>query len=91
MAVYRLTNMMKSQLPTSQITGATTPVHSVRNSTPVRNGTQPPESSSAAPPVPVLSPLPTKAAAHGAPARRYLNERVTGILLEGMKRLAAEQ
>ncbi|MCJ1427423.1 hypothetical protein MMC29_005326 [Sticta canariensis] len=37
------------------------------------------------------SPMPTKAASHGAPARRYLNEKVTGVLLEGMKRLAAEQ
>ena len=35
--------------------------------------------------------IPAKAALHGAPARRYLNEKVTGVLLEGMKRLAAEQ
>ncbi|KAL8734180.1 MAG: hypothetical protein Q9166_001665 [cf. Caloplaca sp. 2 TL-2023] len=35
--------------------------------------------------------LPAKAAIHGAPARRYLNEKVTGVLLEGMKRLAVEQ
>ena len=35
--------------------------------------------------------MPSKAASHGAPARRYLNERVTGVLLEGMKRLAADQ
>ncbi|KAL8723247.1 MAG: hypothetical protein Q9225_000437 [Loekoesia sp. 1 TL-2023] len=37
------------------------------------------------------TPLPAKAAIHGAPARRYLNEKVTGVLLEGMKRLAVEQ
>ncbi|KAL8943751.1 MAG: hypothetical protein Q9216_000857 [Gyalolechia sp. 2 TL-2023] len=36
-------------------------------------------------------PLPARAAIHGAPARRYLNEKVTGVLLEGMKRLAVEQ
>ncbi|KAL8714840.1 MAG: hypothetical protein Q9220_001353 [cf. Caloplaca sp. 1 TL-2023] len=36
-------------------------------------------------------PLPAKAALHGAPARRYLNEKVTGVLLEGLKRLAVEQ
>lgn len=36
-------------------------------------------------------PMPSKAAAHGAPARRYLNEKVTGVLLEGMKRLAADR
>ena len=35
--------------------------------------------------------MPSKAASHGAPARRYLNERVTGVLLEGLKRLAADQ
>ncbi|KAI4173044.1 MAG: hypothetical protein LQ343_003154 [Gyalolechia ehrenbergii] len=37
------------------------------------------------------APLPARAAIHGAPARRYLNEKVTGVLLEGMKRLAVEQ
>ena len=37
------------------------------------------------------APMPSKAASHGAPARRYLNDKVTGVLLEGMKRLAAEQ
>ncbi|MCJ1409528.1 COMPASS (complex proteins associated with Set1p) component [Ptychographa xylographoides] len=58
----------------------------VRNSTPVRttNGT-----ATAVTPAP--APMPSKAAPHGAPARRYLNEKVTGVLLEGMKRLAAEQ
>ena len=35
--------------------------------------------------------MPSKAASHGAPARRYLNEKVTGVLLEGLKRLAADQ
>ena len=35
--------------------------------------------------------IPLKAASHGAPARRYLNEKVTGVLLEGMKKLAAQQ
>ncbi|KAM0799240.1 hypothetical protein BDR22DRAFT_855877 [Usnea florida] len=39
----------------------------------------------------VAPPMPSKAASHGAPARRYLNEKVTGVLLEGMKRLAADQ
>ena len=41
--------------------------------------------------VETTTPMPAKAASHGAPARRYLNEKVTGVLLEGMKRLAAEQ
>ena len=39
----------------------------------------------------VVPPMPSKAASHGAPARRYLNEKVTGVLLEGLKRLAADQ
>ena len=39
----------------------------------------------------IAPPMPSKAASHGAPARRYLNEKVTGVLLEGLKRLAADQ
>lgn len=35
--------------------------------------------------------LPTEASSHGAPARVYLNQTVTGSLLEGMKLLAKEQ
>ena len=35
--------------------------------------------------------IPSKAASHGAPARRYLNEKVTGVLLEGMKKLVVQQ
>lgn len=35
--------------------------------------------------------MPSKAASNGAPARRYLNDKVTGVLLEGMKKLASEQ
>ncbi|MCJ1257248.1 COMPASS (complex proteins associated with Set1p) component [Lignoscripta atroalba] len=58
-----------------------------RTATPTRhiNGTGPGTTVDAAPP------MPSKAAAHGAPVRRYLNEKVTGVLLEGMKKLAAEQ
>ncbi|KAH6628027.1 hypothetical protein F5144DRAFT_604249 [Chaetomium tenue] len=35
--------------------------------------------------------MPTEAAAHGAPVRQYLNSKVTGVLLEGMKIVAREQ
>lgn len=35
--------------------------------------------------------MPNRAAPNGAPARRYLNDKVTGVLLEGMKKLASEQ
>ncbi|KAL9636643.1 MAG: hypothetical protein Q9164_002697 [Protoblastenia rupestris] len=61
---------------------ASIPTVAPRTSTPSRavNGT-----------AEATTPMPAKAASHGAPARRYLNEKVTGVLLEGMKRLAAEQ
>ncbi len=35
--------------------------------------------------------LPSEAPAHGAPVRQYINTKVTGTLLEGMKLLAKEQ
>ncbi|TLD05943.1 uncharacterized protein PgNI_08994 [Pyricularia grisea] len=35
--------------------------------------------------------MPTEAATHGAPARVYLNTKVTGVLLEGMKIIAKDQ
>ncbi|KAL8365962.1 hypothetical protein RB595_004643 [Gaeumannomyces hyphopodioides] len=35
--------------------------------------------------------IPAEATPHGAPARRYLNTKVTGVLLEGMKLIAKEQ
>ncbi|KAI9874495.1 MAG: hypothetical protein M1830_009686 [Pleopsidium flavum] len=35
--------------------------------------------------------MPSRATPNGAPARRYLNDKITGVLLEGMKKLAQEQ
>jgi COMPASS component SDC1 len=35
--------------------------------------------------------MPSHAPPHGAPTRQYLNGKVTGVLLEGMKQLAKEQ
>ena len=35
--------------------------------------------------------IPTDAPVHGAPTRQYLNSKVTGPLLEGMKMIAMEQ
>jgi COMPASS component SDC1 len=35
--------------------------------------------------------IPKEAPPHGAPTRQYLNSKVTGVLLEGMKQLAKEQ
>lgn len=44
---------------------------------------------SAHPDAPVA--MPSEAAPHGDPTRRYLNAKVTGVLLEGMKQLAKDQ
>lgn len=35
--------------------------------------------------------MPTQAIPHGAPVRQYLNTKVTGTLMEGMKMIAKEQ
>jgi len=35
--------------------------------------------------------MPKEAPPHGAPTRQYLNSKVTGVLLEGVKQLAKEQ
>ncbi|TVY78449.1 hypothetical protein LSUE1_G003977 [Lachnellula suecica] len=35
--------------------------------------------------------IPKEAPPHGAPTRQYLNGKVTGVLLDGMKQLAKEQ
>lgn len=35
--------------------------------------------------------MPSEAPAHGDSTRRYLNTKVTGVLLEGMKQLAKDQ
>lgn len=80
------TRQLKPPLPqTNYAPIPPTPVPAAqRTATPTRpvNGTAVAE---------VAPPMPSKAASHGAPARRYLNEKVTGVLLEGMKRLAADQ
>ncbi|KAK4103059.1 hypothetical protein N658DRAFT_445417 [Parathielavia hyrcaniae] len=41
-----------------------------------------------APPGPIM---PTEATPHGAPVRQYINSKITGVLLEGMKIVAREQ
>ncbi|KAK4189016.1 hypothetical protein QBC35DRAFT_494469 [Podospora australis] len=35
--------------------------------------------------------MPAEAALHGAPVRQYINTKITGVLLEGMKLVAREQ
>ncbi|KAH0544496.1 hypothetical protein FGG08_001394 [Glutinoglossum americanum] len=64
---------------------------SARTSTPTRamNGHDPVSRPSSTAPDTNPAILHT-AVPHGAPARRYLNEKVTGVLLEGMKTLARD-
>lgn len=45
---------------------------------------------SAHPPEPGFT-MPAEAPAHGAPVRQYINTKVTGPLLEGMKLIAKDQ
>ncbi|PBP27309.1 dpy-30 domain-containing protein [Diplocarpon rosae] len=52
------------------------------NDTPSRAASQYPELSST---------IPNEAPPHGAPTRQYLNSKVTGPLMDGMKLLAKEQ
>lgn len=40
---------------------------------------------------PAMPAMPAEAAAHGAPVRQYINGKITGVLLEGMKIVAKEQ
>ena len=57
----------------------------------VRTGT-PAQGSRAASAHPEVGPtMPSEAPPHGDPTRRYLNTKVTGALLEGMKQLAKDQ
>ncbi|KAI9753855.1 MAG: hypothetical protein M1835_000950 [Candelina submexicana] len=77
---------MQSPAPATQST-TSTPAPA-RTATPSRTTNGIAEVSKAEPEV---TPIPTKPVPHGAPARRYLNEKVTGVLLEGMKKLAKEQ
>ncbi|KAK3336236.1 hypothetical protein B0T19DRAFT_471362 [Cercophora scortea] len=35
--------------------------------------------------------MPAEAAVHGAPVRQYINTKITGVLLEGMKMVARDQ
>ncbi|CAG8972028.1 hypothetical protein HYALB_00008313 [Hymenoscyphus albidus] len=63
-----------------------------RTGTPVRNTNGNDATSRAtsqhADPAPTM---PKEAPPHGAPTRQYLNGKVTGVLLEGMKQIAKDQ
>ncbi|KAJ4144858.1 hypothetical protein LMH87_003727 [Akanthomyces muscarius] len=67
------------------------PANAAASPAPARTGT--PAQASRAPsvhPDPGFA-IPSEAAPHGDSTRRYLNTKVTGALLEGMKMLAKEQ
>lgn len=85
-----------AQSPAAQPTTASSPLPPPRTGTPtMRNtGSANPDAGSRAtsqhPPDSGFV-IPAEATPHGAPARRYLNTKVTGVLLEGMKLIAKEQ
>ncbi|KAK6864386.1 hypothetical protein PG995_000914 [Apiospora arundinis] len=74
-------------------TSGASPAPPARTGTPLRTNGQQQESSSRANSQHPDSgfTMPTEAPPHGAPVRQYLNSRVTGALLEGMKQIAKEQ
>ncbi|OIW35637.1 hypothetical protein CONLIGDRAFT_676546 [Coniochaeta ligniaria NRRL 30616] len=81
--------------PTSEATPAQSPAPA-KTGTPLRNEVQGSGSgggtgSRAQSAHPDQSLMPSQAALHGAPVRQYLNSRVTGPLLEGMKKIGKEQ
>ncbi|KAG6007873.1 hypothetical protein E4U21_005461 [Claviceps maximensis] len=78
-------------VPVEQVASSTAPANLAPGPAPARTGT--PAHGSRAPSLhPDLGfAMPSEAPAHGDPTRRYLNTKVTGVLLEGMKQLAKEQ
>ncbi|MCJ1328852.1 hypothetical protein MMC10_005529 [Thelotrema lepadinum] len=59
--------------------------------TPTNNASTMPTRNNAADTPSLGSVMPTQATPHGAPTRRYMNEKITRHLLEGMKRVAIER
>ncbi|KAK8114756.1 uncharacterized protein PG998_000697 [Apiospora kogelbergensis] len=74
-------------------TSGASPAPPARTGTPLRtNGQQQESSSRATSQHPDTGfTMPAEAPPHGAPVRQYLNSKVTGALLEGMKQIAKEQ
>ncbi|KAL8299540.1 hypothetical protein RB598_009124 [Gaeumannomyces tritici] len=74
-------------------TAASSPLPPPRTGTPTMRSANPDAGSRATSQHPPDSGfvMPAEATPHGAPARRYLNTKVTGVLLEGMKLIAKEQ
>ncbi|KAI2640605.1 hypothetical protein GGS26DRAFT_539026 [Hypomontagnella submonticulosa] len=82
------------QAPTSSNAPSPSPAANMpgRTGTPLRTNGQENNSSRAASQHPDAGfTMPAEAPPHGAPVRQYLNSKVTGPLLDGMKMLAKEQ
>ncbi|KAK0723997.1 hypothetical protein B0T21DRAFT_293910 [Apiosordaria backusii] len=81
-------------IPLPHIPGFTAPATTTSRGTSVH----PPEQHPVAPPTTATttttataSSMPSEAPLHGAPVRQYINSKITGVLLEGMKLVAREQ
>ncbi|EKJ77097.1 hypothetical protein NXS19_012099 [Fusarium pseudograminearum] len=84
-------DVVMSDAPADQPASSPAPVAHAPSPAPARTGT-PAQGSRAASAHPDAGlTIPAEAIPHGDSARRYLNTKVTGVLLEGMKQLAKDQ
>ncbi|KAI1177557.1 hypothetical protein F4777DRAFT_541409 [Nemania sp. FL0916] len=80
-----------SPAPAALSTNAPSPAPAARTGTPLRtNGPENTSRAASQHPDPAFT-MPDAAPAHGAPARQYLNSKVTAHLLEGMKQIVKDQ
>ncbi|KAG8666005.1 COMPASS (complex proteins associated with Set1p) component [Fusarium poae] len=84
-------DVVMSDAPADQPASSPAPAAHAPSPAPARTGT-PAQGSRAASAHPDAGlNIPSEAPPHGDSARRYLNTKVTGVLLEGMKQLAKDQ
>ncbi|KAF5023871.1 hypothetical protein F66182_4075 [Fusarium sp. NRRL 66182] len=84
-------DVVMSDVPAEQPASSPAPVAHAPSPIPVRTGT-PAQGSRAASVHPDIGlSIPAEAPPHGDSTRRYLNTKVTGVLLEGMKQLAKDK
>ncbi|KAF4505093.1 hypothetical protein G6O67_007077 [Ophiocordyceps sinensis] len=92
------TNMMQQTQPAGlpgtphkDVVMSDAPIEQAASPAPARTAT-PAQGSRAASAYPDANlTMPSEPVPHGDPTRRYLNTKVTGVLLEGMKQLAKDQ
>ncbi|KAK0660811.1 hypothetical protein QBC41DRAFT_330761 [Cercophora samala] len=85
-------------IPLPHIPGFTAPATTTTSNSRATS-VHPPEQQPAAPPPTTTTttshsttiPMPSEPPLHGAPVRQYINSKITGVLLEGMKLVAREQ